>query len=41
MKHGHGCFTWEAGNKYTGYFENDLRNGWGVMEWIDESIYKG
>ena len=29
------------GNKYTGEFKFDLREGWGVMEWIDGSVYKG
>ena len=29
------------GNKYTGQFKKDQREGWGTMEWIDGSIYKG
>lgn len=29
------------GNKFSGFYKNDQRNGWGVMEWIDGSIYKG
>ena len=29
------------GNKYTGNYSNDERDGWGTMEWIDGSIYKG
>ena len=29
------------GNKYTGSFREDQRDGWGIMDWIDGSIYKG
>lgn len=29
------------GNKYSGNYKEDQRHGWGVMEWIDGSTYKG
>ena len=29
------------GNKYAVNFSNDQRDGWGTMEWIDGSTYKG
>lgn len=41
VKHGWGCFEWEAGNKYTGNYRFDERDGWGTMEWIDGSQYSG
>lgn len=41
LKHGKGCFTWEAGNKYIGEYKGDEREGWGEMAWIDGSTYRG
>lgn len=29
------------GNKYVGNYKNDQRHGWGTMQWIDGSCYKG
>lgn len=42
MKHGKGTFTWgTSGNKYTGYFLNDKRQGYGVYTWLDGNRYEG
>ena len=41
MKHGHGTFTWESGNRYEGDYWMDLREGFGNMQWNDGSSYEG
>lgn len=38
---GKGVFIWNNGNKYTGDFLNDKRNGFGIFEWVDGRKYFG
>ena len=41
MKNGYGIFKWKTGNLYKGEYRNDVREGFGEMNWIDGSKYIG
>ena len=32
-------FKWESGNIYKGEYQDDERNGFGEMYWMDGSVY--
>lgn len=34
-------FKWASGNKYSGGYKDDERDGYGEMYWVDGSVYKG
>ena len=40
-EHGHGMFSWDNGNIYTGEFRNGRFNGHGRYAWADGRIYDG
>ena len=41
MKNGFGEFHWKSGNRYRGFYKDDMKFGFGEMYWADGSIYKG
>lgn len=42
LKQGKGKFTYPSGDYYSGFFQNDKKNGYGKMNWKSTSeIYKG
>lgn len=41
LKHGHGEYQWQSGNRYKGGYKEDKRHGYGEMFWVDGSSYRG
>ena len=39
--HGFGEYLWKNGDKYEGYYENDLRHGKGIYRFNNGSVLKG
>lgn len=39
--HGKGVFQWVNGNKYTGDYKEDKKDGYGVFQFADGKVYKG
>lgn len=38
---GQGTFTWATGNKYTGKWKMDQRDGFGKLEYSNGDVYEG
>lgn len=38
---GNGKLIWPDGKVYSGYFKDDLRNGFGALEWEDGKRFEG
>ena len=41
LKHGKGCYTWDDGKKYEGFYKNDKKEGKGVFYWSKEKKMEG
>lgn len=39
--HGVGTFRWPDGQKFTGEYVNDKKQGYGEFKWLDGRTYKG